>query len=113
MTREQKAAAAIGSVLAVSLLYMAAWSFWAGWLLLVAGLTVCIVALRLTHPRARRRQPLGAQDRRARDAEMARRREEAQRRALERSRAGQEHWRRAQQRRAVGDDVQAPLTDHE
>jgi hypothetical protein len=100
MTREQKAAAAIGSVLAVSILYMVAWSVWLGLGLLVIGLTACVVALRLTHPRGKRQPvrgrpshptarplPDGDHERAAREAEIARRRAVAQQRALERERA--------------------------
>jgi hypothetical protein len=51
VTREQKAAAAIGSVLVVGIFLMFAWSLWIGSLLLAVGVAAVVGFLRATHPR--------------------------------------------------------------
>ena len=60
MTREQKAAAAIGSVIAVALFLMLTWSLIGGLAVLVLGLAGAVAALRVTHPRGRHRPSLAS-----------------------------------------------------
>lgn len=54
MTRAQKAIAAFGSVLAVTLLYLWLWSVPMGLLVLVVGGGATVATLRMTHPRTGR-----------------------------------------------------------
>jgi hypothetical protein len=100
MTREQKAAAAIGSVIAVALFLLLTWSVIGGLAVLVLGLAGAVAALRVTHPRGRRRpslaslgllgtteapsRPLSESELEAQKAELERRRVEQERRLVER-----------------------------
>jgi hypothetical protein len=97
MTREQKAAAAIGSIIVISLLYMWAWSPLIGFILLFGGLGITVGLLRATHPRGRRRpglanvglvtppRPLTEDEKRDHAAEEESRRIVNERRAIERA----------------------------
>lgn len=51
MSRGETAAAAFGSVVAVTLLYLWQWSVLMGLLVLVVGVAGTVAGLRLTHPR--------------------------------------------------------------
>src|SRR5262245_27150955 len=118
MTREQRAAAGFGSVIAVGLLLVITWSIPGGLVVLILGLAVCVALLRLTHPKGSRRptagnlgllgappaptEPLSEADLAAQKAELERRRAEDDRRRHESERTrDEERERRRQQRESA------------
>lgn len=97
MTREEKALAAFGSVIAVAVLFALVWSVPLALFVLVVGLATTVAVLRATHPHGHHRPtlrtsgpaplpppPLSDEERAAQQAELERRRREAERRAAAR-----------------------------
>lgn len=123
MTREQKASAAFGSVVAVGLLLVVIWSVPGGLLLLAIGVAVVVAGLRLTHPKGSRRptarslgllggspapvRPPTDEELAARKVALERRRLEQERRAIEREERRRQQQEAREERRREREEAAA------